>query len=135
MRTSGRVGRTVVLRLRFDDYSAATRSRTLRRPTSASAPVLAAARALLAEAGPIVAERGLTLLGITVANLDGEESGGQLRLPLDDPPDTALDDALDAVRDRFGPTAVTRASLIGRDPGLAAWLPPERRRRGRGARP
>ncbi len=130
MRTSGRVGRTVVLRLRFDDYSAATRSRTMRRPTSASAPILATARALLADARPTVAARGLTLLGVTVANLDGEDSNGQLQLPLDDPPDTALDDALDAVRDRFGPKAVTRASLVGRDPGLAAWLPPERRRRG-----
>ncbi len=129
MRTSGRVGRTVVLRLRFDDYSAATRSHTMRRSTAASAPVLAAARALLAEARPTVADRGLTLLGITVTNLDGEDSSGQLQLPLDDPPDTALDDALDAVRDRFGPTAVTRASLLGRDPGLAAWLAPERRAR------
>jgi DNA polymerase-4 len=131
MRTSGRVGRTVVLRLRFDDYSAVTRSHTMRRPTASSAPVLAAARALLARARPIVTERGLTQLGITVANHDGEDSSGQLQLPLDDPPDTALDDALDAVRDRVGPTAVTRASLIGRDPGLAAWLAPEGRRRGR----
>jgi DNA polymerase IV len=133
MRTSGRVGRTVVLRLRFDDYSAVTRSRTMRRPTASSAPVLAVARALLAQARPTVAERGLTLLGVTVAGLDGEDSGGQLQLPLDDPPDTALDDALDAVRDRFGPTAVTRALLIGRDPGLAAWTAPERRRPGRDA--
>ncbi len=136
MRTSGRVGRTVVLRLRFDDYSAVTRSRTMRRPTASSAPVLAVARALLAQARPMVAERGLTLLGVTVAGLDGEDSGGQLQLPLDGPPDgAALDAALDAVRDRFGPTAVTRASLIGRDPGLAAWMAPEGRGRGRAAPP
>ena len=126
MRTSGRVGRTVVLRLRFADYSRATRSRTMRRPTSASAPVLAAIRALLREARPLVAERGITLLGITVANLDGERDDGQLSLPLDGPEDDGLDAALDAVRDRFGPAAVTRASLVGRDPGLAAWLSPGR---------
>ena len=72
MRATGRTGRTVVLRLRFADYSAATRSRTLHAGTSSSGPVLAAARALLAEAAPTVAARGLTLIGITVANLDGE---------------------------------------------------------------
>ena len=132
MRSSGRAGRTVVLRLRFGDYSAATRSRTLRRPTNASAPILAAARSLFDEARPAIARRGLTLLGVTVANLDGEPADGQLELPLDgEPAADALDAALDAVRDRFGPAAVTRASLMGRDPGLAAWLPPEGRRRPR----
>ena len=69
---------------------------------------------------------------MTVANLDGEASDGQLELPLDgEPAAAALDAALDAVRDRFGPAAVTRASLMGRDPGLAAWLPPEGGRRPR----
>ena len=135
MRTAGRTGRTIVLRLRFDDYSAATRSRTVRRPTSASAPVLAAVRALLEDARPAIGRRGLTLLGVTVSGLDGEETG-QLELPLDEAiPGAGLDAALDAVRDRFGPAAVTRASLIGRDPGLAAFLSPRgggRRAGGRG---
>jgi DNA polymerase IV len=131
MRASGRSGRTVALRLRFDDYAAATRSRTLPRATAASAPVLAVARGLLEEARPAVRERGLTLLGITVSGLDDEHADGQLRLPIDDPAPSALDAALDAVRDRFGPRAASRASQAGRDPGLAAWLPPEGRRRGR----
>jgi DNA polymerase-4 len=126
MRASRRAGRTVVLRLRFDDYSRATRSRTIGRLTSASSPVLAVARTLLEESRPAIAARGLTLLGITVANLDGENDGGQLALPIEDEPGDALDAALDAVRDRFGPRAVTRASLIGRDPGLASFLVPRR---------
>ena len=63
-----------------------------------------------------------------MANLDGEDRDGQLTLPIDDPRPDALDAALDAVRDRFGPTALTRASLKGRDPGLAVWLKPSRRR-------
>ena len=124
MRTAGRTGRTIVLRMRFDDYSRATRSRTVRRPTSASAPVLAAVRDLLEEARPTIGRRGLTLLGVAVAGLDDEESA-QLELPLDEAvPGAALDAALDAVRDRFGPASVTRASLIGRDPGLASFLSP-----------
>ena len=124
MRAAGRTGRTVVLRLRFEDYSRATRSRTIRDPTSASATVLAVARALMQEARPTVERRGLTLIGLAVSGLDGEDSG-QLTLPIDEePPGAALDAALDAVRDRFGPGALTRASLAGRDPGLAAFLTP-----------
>jgi DNA polymerase IV len=123
MRAAGRSGRTVVLRLRFADYSRATRSRTLRRPTSASGPILAAARGLLAEAGPMIERRGLTLIGVTVAGLDGVGDPAQLTLPIDDPAEPGIDAALDAVRDRFGPAALSRASLMGRDLGLAAWLP------------
>jgi DNA polymerase-4 len=63
LRRARRVGRTVVLRLRFDDYTRATRSRTLRRPTAHTGVLLAAARELLAGARALVAERGLTLVG------------------------------------------------------------------------
>jgi len=128
MRAKGRQGRTVVLRLRFGDYAAATRSRTMRRSTSASSPVLAVARTLLEEARPAVRERGLTLLGITVANLDGDGDPHQLTLPVDDAAEArSVDAALDVVRERFGPAAVTRASLLGRDPGLAQYLVPSGR--------
>jgi DNA polymerase-4 len=125
MRSSGRRGRTVTLRLRFDDYSRATRSRTLREPTAATRTILAAARALLAAAMPTIERRGLTLIGVSVANLDDRGAPVQLALPIDDLDGAGLDEALDAVRDRFGPTAVTRASLAGRDPGLSAWLLPD----------
>jgi DNA polymerase-4 len=132
MRKAGRAGRTVTLRLRFDDFSRASRARTLPQATAATTPILAALRALLAAATPMIASRGLTLVGVTVGNL-ADGGAVQLALPLDDPGALgALDAALDEVRDRFGPTAITRASLIGRDPGLAAWLMPgdghERRR-------
>jgi DNA polymerase-4 len=117
MRAAGRQGRTVTLRLRFGDFTRAARSRTLRRPTAASAAVLEVARDLLAEAMPAIRERGVTLLGITVSALDGE--GEQLRLPLDERERAAagLDAALDRVRDRFGTAALTRAALAGRSAG------------------
>jgi DNA polymerase-4 len=123
MRASGRVGRTVTLRLRFGDFSRATRSRTLTRPTAASHPILSAARELLAEAMPAIDRRGLTLVGVTVANLDGE-AGAQLELPFDDP-EGAVDAALDQVRARFGSDAITRAALLDApsapaEPGSAA---------------
>ena len=111
LRRAGRVGRTVVLRLRFDDFSRATRSRTLPRSTAHTGTILAAMRELLAAARPLVAERGLTLVGVTVANLD-DDLPRQLVLPFA-APDMALDEALDRVRERFGSKSVTRAVILG----------------------
>ena len=81
-----------------------------------------------AGAAPEVRRRGCTLLGIAVSNLT-EGDAWQLALPLEAPGADPVDAAMDLVRDRFGPAAVTRASLAGRDPGLAAFLPPRRGRR------
>jgi DNA polymerase-4 len=122
MRAAGRRGRTVVLRLRFADFTRASRSRTLRRPTDETATILAAARALLGEAAPAIAARGLTLVGVTVVLDDG--SALQLALPLD-PDRGPLDAALDEIRDRFGSAAVTRAVLVHDDPGPSVPLLPD----------
>ncbi len=120
LRSAGRVGRTVNLRLRFDDFTRATRSHTLPYATASTDAVLSVARQLLATAEPLIETRGLTLVGISVGNLD---NGGavQLALPLDGRGDLSLDEALDKVCERFGPNAVTRAVLLGRDQGL--WVP------------
>jgi DNA polymerase-4 len=123
MRKADRVGRTVVLRVRFDDFSRATRSHTLPRATAHTETVLAAVRGLLAIATPLIEQRGLTLVGIAVANL-GDDNTVQLALPLDRH-SNALDNALDDVRERFGSSAVTRAVLLGRDQGLSVPLLPD----------
>ncbi|GAA3397582.1 DNA polymerase IV [Cryptosporangium minutisporangium] len=123
MRAAGRAGRTVTLRLRFEDYSRVTRSHTLARPSSATTVLLDAARDLLAAALPLITERGITLIGVAVGNLDG--TGEQLLLPLDHPDDGGLDSALDAVRERFGSAAVTRAALLGRGEGFSVPLLPD----------
>ena len=116
LRDDRRIGRTIVVRLRFDDFSRVSRSRTLPRPTADTRVVLAAARELVAAAGPTIQQRGLTLVGVAVANLDDADAL-QLALPLDRHGDGALDAALDDVRRRFGAAAVTRAVLVGRSPG------------------
>ena len=118
MRGAGRTGRTVVLRMRFDDFSRATRSHTLSRATASTEPLVAAARQLLSAASPLIGERGLTLMGFSVANIDrcGVE---QLELPFGARPDpVAIDTAIDRVRQRYGTAAVTRAVLLHRDCGL-----------------
>ncbi len=124
MRAAGRVGRTVVLRLRFDDFSRATRSHTLPRATAETQTILATVRELLATATPMIERQGLTLVGVAVANLDDGDAV-QLTLPIDHYDAAALDAVLDAVRARFGPTAITRAVLLGRDPGLTMPLLPD----------
>jgi DNA polymerase-4 len=124
MRASGRAGRTVMLRLRFADFTRATRSHTLSQPTAHTETILAAARMLLFAAMPSIARRGLTLVGVTIGNLVGPGRGVQLVLPLDGFRGDALDAALDELRDRFGPQAVTRATLLRRGPGLSPSLLP-----------
>jgi DNA polymerase-4 len=124
MRAAGRVGRTVVLRLRFDDFSRATRSHTLPQATAQTQAILVTARGLLAAATPTIEERGVTLVGVAVANLENDREL-QLPLPLDPYSDGALDAALDDVRNRFGSDAVTRAVLLGRGEGLAMPMLPD----------
>jgi len=124
LRAAHRVCRTVVLRLRFDDFSRATRSHTLAESTADTEAILAVTRGLLAAAGPMIAAQGLTLIGVALANLD-DDDWVQLALPFDRHDPSALDVTLDHVRDRFGSTAITRAALLGRDPGLTVPLLPD----------
>jgi DNA polymerase-4 len=124
LRAARRVGRTVVLRLRFDDLSRASRSHTVAEPTSHTPTILTTARALLGTAMPTIQERGLTLVGISIANLT-DEGAIQLTLALDRHSGDALDTALDSVRDRFGSAAITRAVLLGRDQGFSVPLLPD----------
>jgi DNA polymerase-4 len=122
LRAAGRLCRTVVLRLRFADYTRATRSRTLGEATSHTPTILAAALGLLRAAADTIARQGLTLVGVALANLH-DQGAVQLELPLDRA--RHLDETLDRVRDRFGTTAITRAALIGRDPGISVPLLPD----------
>jgi DNA polymerase-4 len=124
MRVAGRSGRTVVLRLRFDDFARATRSHTLPYATANTDAILTTARDLLSVAAPIIERRGITLVGVAVANLhDGRAV--QLALPLDRRGGEALDAALDEVWQRFGSRAVTRAVLLGRSRGVEMPLLPD----------
>jgi DNA polymerase-4 len=124
MRTAGRTGRTVTLRLRFDDFSRATRSHTLPYATAGTESILETARDLLVAAAPMIERRGLTLVGVAVGNLH-EGGSVQLALPLGGPDTNALDAALDEVWRRFGPASLTRAVLLGRGRALDPPLLPD----------
>jgi len=137
MRKSDRTGRTVVLRLRFNDFSRVTRSHTLPQATASTDAILSAARDLVRAAGPLIAERGLTLVGFAVSNIDREGAQQlELELPFESSGDgrrttgtpehlLAVDSAMDEVRRRFGNASVTRGVLVGRDPGLEMPMLPD----------
>ncbi len=124
MRKAGRLGRTVVLRLRFADFTRATRSLTLPQPTAHTATILDALKDLLTEAGPTIVTQGLTLVGVSVANLDDDRTL-QLVLPFTKSSGIGLDHAVDEVHERFGSKALTRGVLLGRDQGWSMPMLPD----------
>jgi DNA polymerase-4 len=124
LRAASRVCRTVVLRMRFDDFTRATRSTTMTEPTAQTQKILATARGLLAAAMPMIERQGITLIGISLSNLD-DDWAIQLALPFDRQRESAIDAVLDDIRDRFGTRAITRAVLLGRDNHIAVPLLPD----------
>jgi DNA polymerase-4 len=124
LRGADRLCRTVVLRLRFGDFTRATRSHTVPWPTAETATLLATTRGLLAAAMPIIAQAGITLVGVSLSSLT-DSAAVQLELPFEAHDSTSLDGAVDVIRDRYGTAAITRAVLLGRDPGLTVPLLPD----------
>ena len=124
LRSAHRFCRTIVLRLRFDDFTRATRSHTLPEATADTETMLAAARALLTAALPMIKDQGITLIGVSFTNLQ-DDGAIQLALPFDGALGSSIDATLDSVRDRFGSSAITRGVLLGRGEGLRVPLLPD----------
>jgi DNA polymerase-4 len=116
LRHAGHVARTFTLKVRFGSFETITRARTLPDATATSTVVAAVARELLA---PIDVHEGIRLIGISASQL-GEPQPAQGVLVLDDGSNdtdrdhrrAAVEQAVDAVRDRFGDRAVTPATLV-----------------------
>ena len=124
MRAARRVGRTIVLRLRFDDFTRATRSSTLPDATAETQTIFDAARGLLEREETMIARRGLTLVGVAVTNL-ADDTPAQLALPFERRCALELDFAVDEIRARFGLGAITRAVLLGRETSFTMPLLPD----------
>jgi DNA polymerase-4 len=124
LRAGERLARTVAIGWRDHGMGGHSHSHSLAHPTNATAEVLGAARTLLAHEWPTVERRGLGLLCVTLANLEGV---GAVQLGLDfsgrDP--SRLDNAVDAVRARFGTSALTRGALVGDNATEVPLLPDE----------
>jgi DNA polymerase-4 len=124
MRTAHRIGRTVTLRLRFDDFTRATRSLTLHESTAETRAIYDVARGLLAAEARMIERRGLTLVGVAVSNL-ADDTPVQLPLPIERRGELELDLAIDEIRGRFGLESIKRAVLLGRETGFAMPLLPD----------
>lgn len=112
MRSAGRTGSTVTIRLRFGDFTRSTSSHTLPRPTAHTLTILDVARQLLASRAAVIAEKGITLIGVSVGSLD--DNPMQLTLPIDVVGGATIDDAVDAIRDKFGSKSLRRAVQVSR---------------------
>ena len=77
-----RPGRTVVLKVRYSDFTTITRSRTLELPTDRAASIAATGLALL-ETATEAGERPVRLVGIGVGGLIGGDGPAQLELELE----------------------------------------------------
>jgi DNA polymerase-4 len=112
LRRAGLAGRTVSLKVRFGDFSTITRSTTVATPVDSGHRLAALGRELLAG---VDVSAGVRLLGLGVSQLD---DGGARQLSLDDAADdgrgwSEAEEAIDAVRARFGDAALGPASLAG----------------------
>ena len=124
LRAAGQAGRTVVLKVRFGDFTTITRSVTLPDPVDSGRAIAQAAEDLLSA---LDVSPGVRLLGVSA---NGLVAGGTEQLRLDDPADwSEADRTMDRIRERFGDDAIAPAAVLGdagirsRRPGEQAWGP------------
>ena len=125
LRDSGLAGRTVVVKVKFADFTVASRSYSLRRPVASSSELAAVAFELL---GSLPVHRGVRLLGVAVSSLEVLSSSPAEQLALLDleqmgrageagtPASTDrsdVDAAVDAIRDRYGNAALGAVAFMG----------------------
>jgi DNA polymerase IV len=102
----------VTLKIRRADFRTYTRQRVLEPPTQDTAVLTAMARRLLEEWRAAHPDAALRLLGVGVTEF---RMPGQADLfSGSGPADSRLDAAIDGIRDRFGASVLTRASLLPR---------------------
>ncbi|WP_165436518.1 DNA polymerase IV [Amycolatopsis suaedae] len=109
LRSRGRRGRTVSIKVRFADFRTITRARTLLSPTDVARQIHATAVALLTEQGDTGPVR---LLGVRVEGLSDDEAGEQLAFESGEPRWREAEVAADVARSKFGSAAIRPASLL-----------------------
>ena len=110
MRNAGHVGRTVSIKIRFADFSTITRSRTLQVPTDTAKEIFDVARGLYEALG--LQRVRIRLVGVRMEGLD-DASEAPHQMTFDEPAHGHRDAevAIDALRSRFGATAVQPGRL------------------------
>lgn len=110
LRAAGMLARTVVLKLRFEDFSTVTRSRTLPEPTDLGRTLYETVRGVYEEFAP--EGRPVRLVGVRGEQLV-EPGGGQLSLWDTTDGWRDAEEAMEAASARFGSGAIAPARLLG----------------------
>lgn len=112
LRRAGVQARTVALKLRFEDFSTISRSRTLAEPTDLGKRIYDEARSLYDAASQD--GRPVRLIGVRAEGLVGAVA--ELGLWDDDEQWRGAEGAVDAIGSRFGAGVVRPAALLGETP-------------------
>ncbi|MCH7789924.1 MAG: DNA polymerase IV [Acidobacteria bacterium] len=124
LRRANRVGRTVVVRFRYGDFSRATRSHTLTEATADTALILDTTRVLLRASADVIDEKHLTLIGVSVAQLTNADAV-QLSLPLGQRNRPSVHETLDEIAEKFPGVNIGRASGLSGSSQMAVPLLPD----------
>jgi len=110
-RKKGYKGRTITLKIRFHNFITLNKSMTLENSTNIDDLIFKTVVILLDKVK--IKKEGVRLLGVKLSNLTSNDKVKQLNL-LGDKDDKLqqLTQSLDKIREKYGPKAVTRASLL-----------------------
>ena len=110
LRRDGHAGRTVTLKIKFSDFKAITRGKTLREPTASTRMIFQTASELL-DAEPL--PKKVRLVGLSVSNFSRAQQQLSLFPQNEADLDKTLDSTLDAIREKFGPESLVRGRIFG----------------------
>jgi DNA polymerase IV len=108
-------GHTVQLKVRYPDFSLVTRSATLSTPTDQGLEIYRVAMKLLSKTEAL--KKKARLLGVGISNLRHHDDPEQLALFNANPKKIERStEAIDQIREKFGPEAIQRATLAEKKP-------------------
>jgi len=117
MRAQGTAARTFSLKVRFTDFNTISRAITVPSPIATAHGILKAVEPLLEAVDP---SRGVRLLGVSASNFGAVAEQMSLDDLFDPVPAAeqewqAAEETVDAIRNRFGSSAIGPASAVGAD--------------------
>lgn len=108
LRKEGLKGRTVTLKIKYNDFRSITRSKTLELPTNLDEVIYREARLLLED----VLIKPVRLAGVSVTNLTDKEEPQLSLFGNHDDDKSKLARIIDLVKDKYGEKSITKARLL-----------------------
>ena len=108
LRQEGLKGRTITLKIKFEDFSEISRSRTV-APSTDSTKIISDCAIKQLKDYPL--RKKVRLIGVAVSNLEGGKEGSQISLFMEggkEEKERKTDEAMDEIRERFGGKVIKR---------------------------